>query len=218
MSAEKASRSKMGWDNPVTRERRITSLKESWADPEKREYRISRCHSPEAESKRSASLKIWVAENPLEAKERTKAAHEALKIKAEKEAKNRLGENPEETLSAATAEFLSTREIAKKFGISVFTTQNYLNKYGAKIIRVTHLSIEEAERRKGLFYWADIFGLVQNLPNRYPEIMTSLYGMGREKIALETVAQEFGLTRERIRQIDKRSREILERSIDSMVG
>jgi RNA polymerase primary sigma factor len=53
---------------------------------------------------------------------------------------------------------------------------------------------------------AELFSMLEHLNEREIEIITSYFGLnGREPMTLEEIGQQFGLTRERVRQIKERS-------------
>lgn len=206
------------WKDETLKERMKKGLKAAWADPDKRKTRLVMTQSDSAKKKRNISLDNWRQKHPDIFAQSLEIAHSASKKAKEIRLQVCLGDNPKQTLNELTKEQgLSTREIADRFGKSKSFISGLLIKYDEKPTYISSLPREEVNRRQGIYYWADTFGLVQNLSGKYPEIMTRLYSIGRQRVVMKDVGREFGgKTREGIRQIEEKCLNVLERKIDSM--
>ncbi len=84
---------------------------------------------------------------------------------------------------------------------------------GGKAKKLTTLSWKAIRERESLVELASEANLFGYLPSRNYQIMIALYSWGRHSIVLEEVAAEYGVTRERVRQIEEKSLMILEQML-----
>lgn len=61
-------------------------------------------------------------------------------------------------------------------------------------------------------YKATIDGILRETPKRTQDILKRRFGVGREKETLESIGKDYGLTRERIRQIENKGLETVQNS------
>lgn len=206
------------WGNEAQISSRIDSLKAAWADPKRKELRVAATQSDVAKEKRAASFREWREANPDKAAENLAIAQSANREANEVRLRDSLGGDPKKILSElAVRQGLSTQEIADHFDRSTTSIRELFIKYDVVPSYISSLPREEINRRQGIYYWADIFGLVQNLPRLQQGLMIRLYSNGRQKSVMEEVGREFGgITRECVRQKETKILGTLENKIASM--
>lgn len=199
------------WEDPVSRQQRKESLLKFWRDPDEKAAILARTQSPEARAKRAASLSEWHQEHPEESRRifamnrqiRTDAANALVREK--------LGSNPRDKLrELLITQRLTYKEVAGMLNVNLSTVF-----YWAKKFQIRKKGNKGAEygihpaRRKNSRIVDENRHLVPQLSARLQEILQVLYPETGQALTLEEAGQKVGLSRERVRQLEREGLRIL---------
>ena len=183
--------------------RQREGIRRAWKDPVKRKKRIALIHTPDAQRKRSLSLKRYYLNNPKRIDDLKKRINE----RTLRNINQVLGDNPKTTLNKLyTQDLLNLTEIGTLFHKEPLTIKKWLKRFNIPLrgkkshygrVRISNINeklVTDAYKK----------GLLSKLSKKQKRIIMLRYPISKKPLTLREIGTIYGnISVERVRQIEK---------------
>lgn len=205
---------RVSWRDSIIKARREEGVRRFWQDPEKKQRRLSLIHSEEANKKRSKAMTLWRKDHPDQIIKITEKARRTRKEREVLEMENALGEKPAQALRRMHwEERLSVKQISEQTKQDLITVRKWMKDAGV-MLRKEQKGIGYVKGQdREIFEKAFGAGLTQQLNERYRHILEERF-LTENTHTLEEVGQKYGITKQRVLQIEQGALRRLRRLLD----